>query len=188
MFPFIWDNEVYTGFTQWKASIYWANWAWAYFLIHHHYTNSNYCNYFQEGKKMLKVDKDDFSFTVYVWSMEAVVSFRTTTEGCEKQVILYLRSFPGVCHADDLWHTFKLDLPLVLCDLQSTLDNFVKTATTCVLRNITMHTNLDYAKVIQAKFWKCLIEIKNCFSYYSVWQILKVHLSKTLDLTACLET
>ena len=35
----------------------------------------------------MKVDKDDFSFmTVYVWSMEVVVSFSFTTDVCDKAV------------------------------------------------------------------------------------------------------
>ena len=34
----------------------------------------------------MKVDKDDFSFiTVYIWSMEAVVSFSFTTDVCVLQ-------------------------------------------------------------------------------------------------------
>ena len=32
----------------------------------------------------IKINKEDFTFTTdYVWSMEAVVLFRTTTEGCD---------------------------------------------------------------------------------------------------------
>lgn len=43
---------------------------------------------------------------------------------------------PGVCHADDLLYLFKLDLPIVLCDIQTTLDSLLKTLKKCIAQAV----------------------------------------------------
>ena len=43
----------------------------------------------------IKINKEDFTFTTdYVWSMEAVVLFRTTKEGCDLCIRLKFKSWP----------------------------------------------------------------------------------------------
>ena len=46
-------------------------------------------------------------------------------------------SSSGVCHADDLWHVFKWDFPLVWCDLRPILSSLAMTGLDCVLQNTT---------------------------------------------------
>lgn len=51
---------------------------------------------------------------------------------------------PGVCHIDDLWHLFDLELPLVLCDLKPLALGFASAFLSCVTEDITQ--KVDYAE------------------------------------------
>lgn len=74
-------------------------------------------------------------------------SFAHLSYGNLKPLPLGTLPSPGVAHADDLWHIFNYQVPLVWCDLRPILGSLVVRTAICVFQNASGH-DVDYPSCI----------------------------------------